>query len=87
MGDFFGARQHGLPAFRFFDPQFDDDLLVRARARARVRVCGTRWCGVTVRACACTGSANPPGSRTLSKLRTVRGKAFCHIIVARYSVQ
>ena len=35
MGDFFGARQHGLPAFRFFDPEHDDDLLATARARAR----------------------------------------------------
>jgi ATP-dependent DNA helicase RecG len=35
MGDFFGARQHGLPAFRFFDPEHDDDLLAHARARAR----------------------------------------------------
>ena len=35
MGDFFGARQHGVPAFRFFDPEHDDDLLARARARAR----------------------------------------------------
>jgi len=35
MGDFFGARQHGLPAFRFFDPEHDDDLLARARSRAR----------------------------------------------------
>jgi ATP-dependent DNA helicase RecG len=34
MGDFFGARQHGLPDFRFFDPLRDDDLMVRARAAA-----------------------------------------------------
>jgi ATP-dependent DNA helicase RecG len=34
MGDFFGARQHGLPAFRFFDPERDDDLLTPARALA-----------------------------------------------------
>ncbi|HSL69415.1 MAG TPA: ATP-dependent DNA helicase RecG [Longimicrobiales bacterium] len=38
MGDFFGARQHGLPVFRFFDPEQDDDLLARARARARAIV-------------------------------------------------
>ena len=31
MGDFFGARQHGLPEFRFFDPLRDDDLMARAR--------------------------------------------------------
>ena len=35
MGDFFGSRQHGLPPFRFFDPEHDDDLLARARSRAR----------------------------------------------------
>jgi len=35
MGDFFGARQHGLPAFRFFDPENDEDLLGRARDFAR----------------------------------------------------
>jgi ATP-dependent DNA helicase RecG len=34
MGDFFGARQHGLPEFRFFDPLRDDDLVQRARATA-----------------------------------------------------
>jgi ATP-dependent DNA helicase RecG len=34
MGDFFGARQHGLPDFRFFDPLKDDDLMLRARAAA-----------------------------------------------------
>jgi ATP-dependent DNA helicase RecG len=38
MGDFFGARQHGLPAFRFFEPETDDDLLFRARGRARAIV-------------------------------------------------
>ena len=38
MGDFFGSRQHGLPAFRFFDPELDDDLLFRARARCRAIV-------------------------------------------------
>ncbi|HEX9106567.1 MAG TPA: helicase-related protein, partial [Longimicrobiales bacterium] len=35
MGDFFGARQHGLPAFRFFDPEKDEQLLYRARDDAR----------------------------------------------------
>jgi ATP-dependent DNA helicase RecG len=35
MGDFFGARQHGLPEFRFFDPLRDDDLVHRARAAAQ----------------------------------------------------
>jgi ATP-dependent DNA helicase RecG len=35
MGDFFGARQHGLPDFRFFDPERDEELLVRAREDAR----------------------------------------------------
>ncbi len=35
MGDFFGARQHGIPAFRFFDPLRDEQLLVRARVDAR----------------------------------------------------
>lgn len=35
MGDFFGARQHGLPAFRFYAPDRDDHLLQRARAHAR----------------------------------------------------
>jgi ATP-dependent DNA helicase RecG len=34
MGDFFGARQHGLPEFRFFDPERDEDLLLLARERA-----------------------------------------------------
>ncbi len=34
MGDFFGARQHGLPDFRFFDPERDEDLLIEARRRA-----------------------------------------------------
>jgi ATP-dependent DNA helicase RecG len=37
MGDFFGARQHGLPEFRFFDPLRDDDLVHLARdAAARI---------------------------------------------------
>ena len=35
MGDLFGARQHGLPAFRFFDPLRDFDLLMHARDLAR----------------------------------------------------
>ena len=35
MGDFFGARQHGLPEFRFFQPERDEDLLEAARADAR----------------------------------------------------
>jgi ATP-dependent DNA helicase RecG len=35
MGDFFGARQHGLPEFRFFNVEFDEDLLARARNAAR----------------------------------------------------
>jgi ATP-dependent DNA helicase RecG len=35
MGDFFGARQHGLPEFRFFDIENDEDLLARARNAAR----------------------------------------------------
>jgi ATP-dependent DNA helicase RecG len=34
MGDFFGARQHGLPEFRFFDPLKDDDLMMLARHTA-----------------------------------------------------
>lgn len=34
MGDFFGARQHGLPDFRFFDPDRDEALLDAAHARA-----------------------------------------------------
>jgi transcription-repair coupling factor (superfamily II helicase) len=36
MGDFFGARQHGLPEFRFFDVEQDDDLLTKARSDALV---------------------------------------------------
>jgi len=35
MGDFFGARQHGIPEFRFFDPERDEPLLSRARNEAR----------------------------------------------------
>ena len=35
MGDFFGARQHGLPEFRFFDPLEDGALLDLAREHAR----------------------------------------------------
>lgn len=38
MGDFFGAKQHGLPDFRFFDVERDEDLLARARNDARVIV-------------------------------------------------
>jgi ATP-dependent DNA helicase RecG len=34
MGDFFGARQHGLPEFRFFRAELDEDLLELARERA-----------------------------------------------------
>jgi ATP-dependent DNA helicase RecG len=34
IGDFFGSRQHGLPEFRFFDPEKDEDLLLKARAHA-----------------------------------------------------
>src|SRR5690606_1424146 len=35
MGDFFGARQHGLPDFRGFGPERDEDLLMRARHDAQ----------------------------------------------------
>jgi ATP-dependent DNA helicase RecG len=35
MGDFFGAKQHGLPDFRFFNVELDEDLLARARNAAR----------------------------------------------------
>ncbi len=35
MGDLFGARQHGVPEFRFFDPERDENLLLTARAEAR----------------------------------------------------
>ena len=34
MGDFFGAKQHGVPDFRFFDAEKDEDLLVAARRQA-----------------------------------------------------
>ncbi len=35
MGDFFGAKQHGLPDFKFFDVAQDEDLQIRARNAAR----------------------------------------------------
>lgn len=38
MGEFFGARQHGWPEFRFFDPERDEDLLTRARDSASATV-------------------------------------------------
>ncbi len=38
MGDFFGARLHGLPEFRFFQPERDEDLLEAARADARALI-------------------------------------------------
>jgi ATP-dependent DNA helicase RecG len=38
MGDFFGARQHGLPELRHFDPERDEDLLLLARRDARAAV-------------------------------------------------
>jgi ATP-dependent DNA helicase RecG len=34
MGDLFGARQHGVPDFRFFDPERDEALLLVARSEA-----------------------------------------------------
>jgi len=34
MGDFFGARQHGLPELQFFDPEKDEELIIAARDRA-----------------------------------------------------
>jgi ATP-dependent DNA helicase RecG len=38
MGDFFGARQHGLPELRFFDPERDESLIVAARDRANALI-------------------------------------------------
>ncbi|MGH7477343.1 MAG: ATP-dependent DNA helicase RecG [Longimicrobiales bacterium] len=38
MGDFFGAKQHGLPSFRHFDPERDEDLLSAARAHTRALI-------------------------------------------------
>ncbi|HUE76554.1 MAG TPA: ATP-dependent DNA helicase RecG [Longimicrobiales bacterium] len=35
MGDLFGAKQHGLPDFRYFDHEKDEALLVTARREAR----------------------------------------------------
>ncbi len=34
MGDLFGAKQHGVPDFRFFDPERDEELLFTARQEA-----------------------------------------------------
>ena len=38
MGDFFGARQHGVPELRFYDPEKHEDLLLRAREDARAMI-------------------------------------------------
>ncbi len=38
MGELFGAKQHGLPEFRFFDAERDETLLVQARDDARAVV-------------------------------------------------
>jgi ATP-dependent DNA helicase RecG len=38
MGDLFGSKQHGLPAFRFFDPERDENLLLAARRIAAATI-------------------------------------------------
>jgi ATP-dependent DNA helicase RecG len=38
MGDLFGARQHGVPEFRFFDPERDEQLLLTAHREARALI-------------------------------------------------
>ncbi|MBW3553482.1 MAG: ATP-dependent DNA helicase RecG [Gemmatimonadetes bacterium] len=38
MGDLFGAKQHGLPDFRFFDHEKDEELLITARREAQAVV-------------------------------------------------
>jgi ATP-dependent DNA helicase RecG len=34
----FGAKQHGLPEFRFFDAERDEPLLIQAREDARALI-------------------------------------------------